>query len=140
MTLLRKRFVILSTAAVMIAGCTAKEQVAEQKPQYPAPRWPSYFKPPKSVDDLMPAARLLVRNKSGFLGVGMGVVQSGETILIVPNLQSDPMVVQAVVKALAERGVTAQLKYTYELMGQTREEAQRLEEQEHRGRRIADAG
>src|SRR5688572_3095021 len=42
--------------------------------QYPAPRWPSYFKPPTSVEDLMPAARALVRNTSGFLGVGMGVL------------------------------------------------------------------
>ena len=25
--------------------------------KFPEPRWPSYFKPPKSVDDLMPAAR-----------------------------------------------------------------------------------
>ena len=107
---------------------------------YPAPRWPSYFKPPSSIDDLMPAARSLVRNKSGFLGMGMGVLQAGETVLIVPNLSSDPTVVQAIVKALAERQVQAQVKYTYELLGQTREQAHRLEAQEQKGRRIAEAG
>src|ERR1700682_2699407 len=45
-------------------GATAGEK-------YPAPRWPSYFKPPKSVEDLMAAARALVRNQSGLQGKGM---------------------------------------------------------------------
>jgi len=135
--------------SVLLAGCRTQEKQPEQSAAapaapdnggYPAPRWPSYFKPPKSADELMPAARLLVRNKSGFLGQGMGILQSGESVLIVPNLQSDPMVVEAVVKALAERGVTAQLKYTFELMGQTREQAQKAEDNEHRGRRIEEAG
>ena len=107
---------------------------------YPAPRWPSYFKPPTSPDDLMPAARLLVRNKSGFLGVGMGVVEAGETILIVPNVHSDPMVVQAVVNALAERKVKSQVRYTFELLGLTREQAVAQQEYAKRGRNIKDAG
>src|ERR1700752_1822230 len=37
---------------------------------YPEPRFPSYLKPPKSIDDMLPAVRVLVRNKSGFLGKG----------------------------------------------------------------------
>src|SRR5262249_40617845 len=49
---------------------------------YPAPRWPSYFKPAKSIDDLMPAARALVRNQSGLQGKGMGILQPGESVLI----------------------------------------------------------
>ena len=93
---------------------------ADPAVSYPAPRWPSYFKKPESVDELMPAARALVRNKSGFLGVGMGVLQEGESVLLAPNAGSDPMVVDAIVKALDERGVKAEVKYTYELLGMTR--------------------
>src|SRR5215475_11047941 len=56
---------------------------------YPAPRWPSYFKPAKSVDDLMPAARALVRNQSGLQGKGMGILAAGESVLIVAANEAD---------------------------------------------------
>src|SRR5215210_7069956 len=140
------RFLVALIVISTVTGCRkrADDPVRTDRPVaqtgYPAPRWPSYFKPPSSLDDLMPAARSLVRNKSGFLGLGMGVLQAGETVLIVPNLSSDPTVVQAIVKALAERQVKAEVKYTYELLGQTREQAQRLEAEEQKGRRIAEAG
>jgi hypothetical protein len=69
--------VYLCAAAAATAACSrgasapaessavASAQVGANGEKYPAPRWPSYFKTPKSVDDLMPAARLLVRNQSG---------------------------------------------------------------------------
>src|SRR6185436_18475345 len=60
------------------AGAAAGEK-------YPEPRWPSYFKPPKSVDDLMDAALSFVRNQSGLQGKGMGILQAGESVLIVAN-------------------------------------------------------
>src|SRR5690349_9307820 len=129
--------VVLMIATVIPAAACRREAARESaetpsatvaKSEYPAPRWPSYFQPPKSVDDLMPAARQLVRNKSGFLGVGMGVVQAGETILIVPTLDSDPMVVEAVTRALSERKITADVKYTYELLGQKKEDVLRQRE------------
>lgn len=113
---------------------------ADPAVSYAAPRWPSYFKPPQSVDELMPAARALVRNKSGFLGVGMGVLQSGETVLLAPTANSDPMVVGAIVKALEERGVKAHVKYTYELLGMTREQVDRQDQALRKGRRIDNAG
>ena len=52
-------------------GAAASAAVGANGEKYPAPRWPSYFKTPKSVDELMPAARLLVRNQSGLQGKGM---------------------------------------------------------------------
>ena len=85
-------FIVL--IATLAAGCQrngpASEEgrsagAADPKVSYPAPRWPSYFKQPESIEQLMPAARSLVRNKSGFLGVGMGVLQEGETVLLVPS-------------------------------------------------------
>jgi hypothetical protein len=143
--------VLLATAVALTAACSGKngdpasEAGNTQAPQssatsYSEPRWPSYFKPPQSVDDLMPAARQLVRNKSGFLGVGMGVLQSGESVLIVPTAKADPMVLEAIKRALVERKITAHYKFTYEFLGQTKEEALRRDENERRGRRIADAG
>src|SRR5918993_3283619 len=137
---MRSHFVSMALLALLATGggacakpdaeprSTAGDQ-AQQKEVYPEPRWPSYFKPPASIDELMPAARQLVRNKSGFLGVGMGVLQAGETVLIVPNVKSDPMVVEAVVRALTERKVAAQVKNTYEPLGLTREEVLRQHEQ-----------
>ena len=83
--------------------------------KYPEPRWPSYFKPPKSVDDLMPAARALVRNQSGLQGKGMGILQPGESVLIVAANDADPMVLEAINRALVERKITPHIRYTYEM-------------------------
>ena len=139
---------LLTLAVISVtlsAGCRKpqdrqREPSQGQQVRYPEPRWPSYFQPPKSVDDLMPAARQLVRNKSGFLGVGMGVLQAGETVLIVPTIESDPMVVAAVTRALTERKVMSHVKYTYELLGLKREEVLRQQEAYQKGKRIAEAG
>src|SRR5438093_12465921 len=78
--------------------------------KYPEPRWPSYFKPPKSVDDLMDAARSFVRNQSGLQGKGMGILQPGESVLIVAANEADPMVLEAITRALAERKIKPHLK------------------------------
>lgn len=138
---------ILLAVVVAIGGTGCRKNSSERTEStpkeaavYAAPRWPSYFKPPQSIEELMPAARSLVRNKSGFLGVGMGVLQSGETVLIAPTASSDPMVVEAIVTALKERGVATHVKHTYELLGMTREREDRQQQEQRSGRRIADAG
>ena len=84
----------------------ASAQIGSNGEKYPAPRWPSYFKTPKSVDDLMPAARLLVRNQSGLQGKGMGILTPGESVLIVAADDADPMVIEAIKRALDERKIT----------------------------------
>ena len=140
--------IIILLIATLAAGCQRNAPApaegrtgsADPAVSYPAPRWPSYFKRPESIDEIMPAARALVRNKSGFLGVGMGVLQTGETVLLSPTADSDPMVVEAIVKALGERGVKAEVKYTFELLGMTREQVNRQQQTLQKGRRIADAG
>src|SRR3954451_5407766 len=86
---------------------------------YPQPRWPSYFKPATSAEDLMPAARLLVRNQSGLQGKGLGILAAGDSVLLVPGGNADPMVLDAINRALQERKITAHIKRTYELLGQT---------------------
>src|SRR6184192_996920 len=120
-------------AASTRAGAAANEK-------FPEPRWPSYFKPPKSVDDLMPAARALVRNQSGLQGKGMGILQPGESVLIVANNDADPMVLDSIKRALVERKITPHIKYTYELTGQTKEQAERDRVRRTRGQDVQKAG
>ena len=109
--------------AAAAAGCGRSQQssTAGESPahvgaaggeKYPAPRWPSYFKTPKSIDDLMPAARMLVRNQSGLQGKGMGILQPGEKVLIVAADEADQMVIEAIKRALEERKITPYFKYT----------------------------
>lgn len=107
---------------------------------YPAPRWPSYFRPPSGVEDLMPAARALVRNTSGFQGKGMGIINEGEAVLIVPTGNADPMVLDAITRALRERKVAPHVKFTYEFLGQTREQVKGREQAERTGRDVTQAG
>ena len=107
---------------------------------YPEPRWPSYFKPPKSVDDLMDASRKFVRNQSGLQGKGMGILQSGESVLIVANNDADAMVLDAIKRALVERKITPHLKFVYEMAGETREAADARIARREKGRDITKAG
>ena len=43
--------------------------------KYPAPRFPSYLRPPKSIDDIMPFARAAVRQTGG--RTPLGLVEKG---------------------------------------------------------------
>jgi hypothetical protein len=136
-------------ATVLIsAGCGGNEtpETAQDsndtsgQAAYPAPRWPSYFKPPTSVDDLLPAARRLVRNTSGFQGKGLGILEAGDEVLLVPTEAADPMVMEAITRALEERKIKPHVKFTYEFLGQTREQALALRKRELEGRNIDRAG
>src|SRR6266516_770248 len=103
------------------ANAGARAGAAGEK--YPDPRWPSYFKPPKSVDDLMDAARSFVRNQSGLQGKGMGILQPGESVLVVAANEADPMVLDAIKRALVERKITPHMKFVYDMSGESKEQA-----------------
>ncbi len=108
-------------AATVAAG--PKVRPAPDGGTYPAPRFPSYLKAPSSIDELMPQVRVLVRNKSGFLGKGLGIMEPGQTALLVPTADAEDMVVEAIKRALEERKVKVDIKRDYELVGVTREQA-----------------
>ena len=108
--------------------------------KFPAPRWPSYFKTPKSADELMPAARALVRNQSGLQGKGLGILQPGEKVFIVVADKGDPMVIEAIKRALVERKVTPYFKYSYELKGITKAQADADRASRADGQDIKEAG
>src|SRR5262249_33437016 len=106
-TVVRAITAAVLTAAAIAAACSRAKHdpPPAASTEYPAPRWPAYFKAPKSIDDLMPAARALVRNQSGLQGKGMGILQPGESVLIVTGDDSDPMVLDAIQRALTERKI-----------------------------------
>src|SRR5258708_40088221 len=84
--------------------------------QYPEPRYPSYLKPPASIDEVLPHVRPLVRNKTGFQGAGLGIAQSGDTVTFVLGPDAEDLVVQAVKRAMEERGVHVNLVHEYEMV------------------------
>ena len=120
------------------ANAGARAGAAGEK--YPDPRWPSYFKPPKSIDDLMDAARSFVRNQSGLQGKGMGILQPGESVLIVAANDADPMVLEAIKRALVERKVTPHMKFVYDMSGETKEHAEARQAKREKDRDITKAG
>src|SRR5436190_23825033 len=120
------------------ASAAARAGAAGEK--YPDPRWPSYFKPPKSVDDLMDAARSFVRNQSGLQGKGMGILQPGESVLIVAANEADPMVLEAIQRALVERKVTPHMKFVYDMAGESKDQADARVKRREKNRDITKAG
>ncbi len=110
-------FVELSSAG------PASPEASRDPAQYPEPRFPSYLKVPRSIEDVMPQARALVHNKGGNQGISLGYLDSGETVLIVPDTTAEDMMLEAIRRALVERGVKVQIVSEYELIGATREEA-----------------
>src|SRR5439155_11551960 len=127
--------VVFLTAVIVAAACSRGDRRGHESANaasragaaagetYPAPRWPSYFKPPKSIDDLMGAARSFVRNQSGLQGKGMGILQPGDSVLIVAANDADPMVLEAIRRALVERKVTPHMKFVYDMSGESKEQA-----------------
>jgi hypothetical protein len=91
--------------------------------KYPAPRFPSYLRPAKSLDDIMPFARAAVRQTGG--RTPLGLVEKGMAALIVSEVTADAMVIQAIKKAYEERGVKVYIVSEDELLGINKEEAQK---------------
>lgn len=100
------------------------------KTEYPTPRWPSYLRAPRSVEDAMPRARVLVRDKAGFggnsPGVGLGMLQRGDEVMIVTDTTADVLIVEAVRRALADRGVKSVFVPNYTLVGASKADAEAI--------------
>jgi hypothetical protein len=92
--------------------------------EYPKPRFPSYLKTPKSVEELMPAARAFVLIKEGTQGVGMGNFNRGDTLLLVTDITAEPLPLEAVHRALEERGIKVIIKTEAEMVGLTPADAE----------------
>ena len=91
----------------LLAGLTTSGySLAAGKSPYPPPRFPSYLKPPKSIDEVLPFARAAVRQTGG--RTPLGLVEKG-TVLIVTDSIVEDMVMQAIKRAHEERAVKAQI-------------------------------
>jgi hypothetical protein len=93
------------------------------EPKYPAPRFPSYTKAPKSIDEIMPYARAIARQTTGLQGDGFGIIKDGESVALVLTATAEDTVVQAIKRAIEERGVKVHQLFDYELVGVSRAEA-----------------
>ncbi len=125
----------------LAAGMAACQKGPEQGPagaaspadtkaavKYPAPRFPGYLKKPQSVDDLMPTARQFAQQKAWRGGLGLGVANPGETVLIVTGVEAEDMVLESIAKAAGERGVTIVFKHDYEMVGLSAAQARAFRE------------
>lgn len=90
----------------------------------PEPAFPSYLKVPRSVEELMPAARAAVTQTGG--RVPLGLVRRGEVVAIFVPWDAHPMVQEAVRRAFAERGVEARILYENELAGVRKEDLEAI--------------
>src|SRR5260370_35073645 len=89
-------FAFFGFLALLHPSVSSQPQQKQSTPKsaaYPAPRWPSYLKKPKSVEEILPHTRDLVRNKAGFggnsPGLGLGLLQPGEEVMIVPDTTAE---------------------------------------------------
>ena len=112
------------TITILLSG--ASVSVAAEKTTYPSPRFPSYLKPPKNIDDIMPYARAAVRQTGG--RTPLGLVEKGSTALIVTDAGAEPVVMQAIKRAYEERGVKVQIVPDNELVGVSAAEARKVRE------------
>jgi hypothetical protein len=105
------------------------EQMAERRKQFglvgpgpksalPEPRFPAYLKKPRSVEEMMPAARAAVTQIGG--RVPLGLANKGDEVLIVVPWDADRMVQDAIARAYGERGVKCHIAYENDLAGVAR--------------------
>ncbi|TAK09983.1 hypothetical protein EPO44_00615 [bacterium] len=97
-----------------------------EKTKYPAPRFPSYTKTPKSVEEVMPYARAIARQTTGLQGEGFGMLKAGETVALITEATADGMVLEALKRAIEERGVKVQIVPENDLVGVSRADAAAL--------------
>jgi hypothetical protein len=106
--------------AVLIFGTVSTLSAAESG-RYMPPRFPSYVKPPKSIEDVMPFARAAVRQTGG--RTPLGLVEKGMTTALVIEPTANDMVIQAIKRAFEERGVKVLIVPEHEVAGVSRDEA-----------------
>ncbi len=114
-----KRWIIaLSVFAVLGFPQAA---INQERGKYPPPRFPSYVKPPKSLDDVLPFARAAVRQTGG--RTPLGLVEKGQTVAIFTEPAAEEMILQGIKRAYEERGVKVQMVAEHQLLGVKKEEA-----------------
>jgi len=114
-----KRWLVLPMMIFLFGFAGAA--ISAEKGKYPPPRFPSYLRPPKSIEDIMPFARAAVRQVGG--RTPLGLVEKGMGALIVTEATAEEMVMQAIKRAYEERGVKVYIAAEHELVGVRKEDA-----------------
>jgi hypothetical protein len=121
---------VVVSVGVLAAGCGAADPPAPATQAsvvpaaaYPAPRFPSYLKPPSGPDELLTYARRLAQNRRGLQGAGFGIIEKGDTVLWVASTEAEDVVLAALKQAVEERGGRVIVKRDYEMAGVPRDEA-----------------
>jgi len=107
------------------------EKLAERRKQYglvgpgprskfPEARFPIYLRKPKTVEEILPAARAAVTQTGG--RVPLGLANAGDEVLIVVPYDAERMVQEAIARAYQERKIKAHIQYENDLAGVTRED------------------
>src|SRR5438046_9254231 len=111
-----KNRTIIVLIALLAPGFVGAADAAEQT-KYPPPRFPSYTKAPKSVEEVMPYARAIARQTTGLQGEGFGILKQGEAVALVVEATADDMSGGAIKRAIERRAVTVQTLHGYEGAG-----------------------
>src|SRR5438105_3620640 len=112
----------VSAAVVVYFGLVCISiALGAEKSKYPPPRFPSYVRPPKSLDDVLPFARAAVRQTGG--RTPLGLVEKGMTVAIFTEPTAEDMIMEAIKRAYEERGVKVQIVPEHQLLGVSKEEA-----------------
>ncbi len=121
-------FIVLLSGDHLMAQTPAKKYDALKrkyvKGEYPAPRFPSYMKPVKTIEEAMPFARAAVRQTGG--RTPLGLVNPGKTVLIVIEPGAEELLLQALKKAYEERGVKTVYVPSWELAGVSEKEGREV--------------
>lgn len=89
--------------------------------EYAAPRFPKYLRTVTTVDPLMSSARLAGLQIGG--RTPLGLLKARELVLLVVPDHQDRLVLDAIKKALEERGVKVSAVFDYQVQGLTEQQA-----------------
>src|SRR5207244_11394078 len=106
---------LLAMGLLFLGMGLAEAAFGAEQGKYPAPRFPSYVRPPKSIEDVMPFARAAVRQTGG--RTPLGLVEKGQTVAIFTEPAAEEMVLQAIKRAYEERGVKVKIMHEHEIRG-----------------------
>ncbi len=112
-----RAFACAAAIAVGLAIITARTTTLTAAGAYPAPRYPKYLRTVSSIDPLMVPARLAARQIAG--RTPLGLVKTGEKLLIVTPDEQDPIVREALDKALGERNIKVTWATNLQMQGFT---------------------
>ena len=88
---------LLAMGLLLLGMSLAEVAFGAEQGKYPPPRFPSYVKPPKSIEDIMPFARAAVRQTGG--RTPLGLVEKGTLVGLVTEAIADDTVLQAIIRA-----------------------------------------